>query len=156
MPPSPWVKNRWQNPAARTALLGAFLLVSMPAHAASRPDRVLVFTRTAEFRHDSIVLAIATLQRVASVEDMQADATEAAADFTPADLARCRVIVEAVYGDANVIAQRRQGRRDAARRSVRIGLRNHRPGRAQTKGPAFAGPSAIQTTGAAASIRTCS
>lgn len=80
----------------RTALLLALLLVSTPrpaACAAAPADRVLVFTRTAEFRHDSIPAAIATLQRVAAAEGMQADATEAAGDFTPANLARYRVVV---------------------------------------------------------------
>lgn len=69
-------------------LLLAFLLVSMPgstAHAAPPPDRVLAFTRAAQFRHDSI--AIPTLRSVVATEDMQVDATGAATDFTPANLA---------------------------------------------------------------------
>ncbi|MEG2805764.1 ThuA domain-containing protein [Stenotrophomonas sp.] len=80
----------------RTALPLALLLVSLfgaAAHAAMPAERVLVFTRTEQFRHDSIPTAIATLRAVAAAEGMSADASEAATDFTPSNLARYRVVV---------------------------------------------------------------
>lgn len=77
------------------------------ACAAPAAGRVLVFTRTVQFRHDAILTTIATLQRVAAAEGMQADATEAA-DFTPVRLARYRVVVFAnTTGDVLDAAQQR-------------------------------------------------
>lgn len=74
----------------------SLLLALMPAPAAQAvppPERALVFTRTAEYRHDSIPAAVAMLQRIAATEGMQVDHSENAADFTPANLARYRVVV---------------------------------------------------------------
>ncbi|CAN7428359.1 ThuA domain-containing protein [Pseudoxanthomonas sp. LjRoot143] len=74
------------------ALLLAGLLVTAPL-AAAAPDRVLVFSKTAKFRHESIPVAVATLQRLAAAEGMPVDATEDADVFTAANLARYRVVV---------------------------------------------------------------
>lgn len=74
------------------ALLLASLLVTAPL-AAAAPDRVLVFSKTAKFRHESIPVAVATLQRVAAAEGMAVDATEDAGAFTADNLSRYRVVV---------------------------------------------------------------
>jgi uncharacterized protein len=76
---------------AVSLLLAALLLVS-PAHAAP-PERVLVFTKTAGFRHDAIPTAVATLKTLASDAGMVADHTEDAQAFTAGNLARYRVVV---------------------------------------------------------------
>jgi len=74
------------------AMLSACLLVAAPAHA-TPPDRILVFTKTAKFRHDAIPMAVATLQRLVVEEGMVADHTEDAQIFTTANLARYRAVV---------------------------------------------------------------
>ena len=77
---------------ALTAFLLAGLLVAAPV-AAAPPERVLVFTKTAKFRHDAIPVAVTTLQRLVVDEGMAADHTEDARVFTPENLARYRVVV---------------------------------------------------------------
>lgn len=77
--------------AVSLLLLGC-LPCAAPAMAAP-PDRVLVFTRTVEFRHDAIPVAVATLRTIADQEGMSADHTEDAGAFTAANLARYRVVV---------------------------------------------------------------
>ena len=77
-------------------LLSAFLLAGLPCAApvaATPPDRILVFTRTAKFRHESIPVAVATLKRIAAAEGMVADHTEDGGTFTADRLARYRVVV---------------------------------------------------------------
>lgn len=116
-------------------LLLMFVLLSGADRAlASAPDRVLVFSRTEQFRHASIPTAVATLQQLASHDGMPADHSENAADFTPATLARHRPITrchtvdggrrytglgrdEAVCRNPLFLAQLRQGLRFAAGRS---------------------------------------
>ncbi len=79
------------RPAFLTLLL-ACLLLAAPA-VATPPDRVLVFTKTAKFRHESIPVAVAALQRLAIAEGMVADHTEDAGTFTAGNLSRYRVVV---------------------------------------------------------------
>ncbi|HEY0332946.1 MAG TPA: ThuA domain-containing protein [Stenotrophomonas sp.] len=62
-----------------------------PASAA--PARVLIFTKTAGFRHESIPVAVATLERLAAEAGLAADHSEDAALFTAQGLSRYRVIV---------------------------------------------------------------
>src|SRR5437762_514223 len=54
------------------------------------PVGVLVFSRTAGFRHDSIPAGIAAIRGLAG---LAVDATEDAAAFTPDNLRRYRVVV---------------------------------------------------------------
>lgn len=75
-----------------TLLLFLMGLSSMPADAAA-PDRVLIFSKTAGFRHESIPTAVATLARLAGEAGMASDHTEDAAAFTAANLARYRTVV---------------------------------------------------------------
>lgn len=75
-----------------SVILLAGLLAAAPVPAVV-PDRVLVFTKTAGFRHDAIPVAVATVQRLAADEGMTADHTEDAQAFTATNLARYRVVV---------------------------------------------------------------
>lgn len=63
------------------------------AAAAPAPERMLIFSKTAGFRHESIPTAVATLRQLASDEGLVADHSEDASDFTDANLARYRVVV---------------------------------------------------------------
>jgi uncharacterized protein len=79
-------------PAAR--LLGALLLLAvLGAAQAAEPARVLVFSKTAGFRHESIPAMVAALQRLAAQESLAADHTEDAAAFTTPNLSRYRAVV---------------------------------------------------------------
>jgi type 1 glutamine amidotransferase len=82
------------------------LAIAVAAMATEPPPRVLIFSKTAGFRHASIPTAVATLQRLAADEGLAADHTENAADFTPANLAHYRVVVFAsTTGDVLDAAQ---------------------------------------------------
>ena len=74
------------------ALLVAGLLSAASVPAAP-PDRILVFTKTAGFRHDAIPAAVEALRRLAADEGMGLDHTEDAQAFSPANLARYRAVV---------------------------------------------------------------
>jgi len=54
---------------------------------------VLVFSKTAEFRHDSIPAGIAALRQQGSLRGFSVDATEEASAFTDANLMRYKVVV---------------------------------------------------------------
>ncbi len=71
--------------------LAVLMAGSVPAAPAA--ERVLVFSKTAGFRHDSIPTAAATLRRLAADAGMAADHSEDAGDFNPDNLARYRVVV---------------------------------------------------------------
>ncbi|MBD9478249.1 ThuA domain-containing protein [Pseudoxanthomonas sp. PXM02] len=75
-----------------SAVLLGTLLSATPAPAAP-PERVLIFTKTAGFRHDAIPTAVATLRTLVADAGMAADHTEDANDFSAANLARYRVVV---------------------------------------------------------------
>lgn len=78
----------------RTVLLLCCPLLGAAATAtASPPPRVLLFTRTVEFRHEAIPTAVATLTTLSAREGMAADHTEDPAAFTPANLARYQAVV---------------------------------------------------------------
>jgi len=85
-------------------LLAAASALSLAACVARAPDtaapgggapalRVLVFSRTLGFRHDSIPDGIAAIQALGREHGFAVDATEDAERFTPAGLARYRVVV---------------------------------------------------------------
>ncbi|MFP5285580.1 MAG: ThuA domain-containing protein, partial [Thermoanaerobaculia bacterium] len=59
----------------------------------SRPDRILVFSRTAGFRHASIEPGIAALRELGAANGFEVDATEDAGQFTPANLGRYKAVV---------------------------------------------------------------
>lgn len=77
-------------------LLSILLLLAlcMQASASMAPRaRVLVFTKTSGWHHDSIPAAVVALQRLGAQEGMQVDHSEDADDFNAARLARYRAVV---------------------------------------------------------------
>lgn len=74
-------------------LLLAVCLCAAPIAVAAPTERVLVFTHTAKFRHDSIPTAVSTLRLLAGRERMAVDQSENPADFNAANLARYKVVV---------------------------------------------------------------
>ena len=82
------------NSVALAAL--ALLATATPASAA-RPkpaqDRVLVFHRTAAFKHNSIPAGVAAIVRLGERNGFAVDETEAADAFTPANLAKYKAVV---------------------------------------------------------------
>src|SRR4051812_594799 len=78
----------------RTSAVAALLFAATalpPAAASGAPppsgDRVLVFSKTAEFRHDAIPDGIAAIRELGDRHGFAVDATEDAAAFTRANLA---------------------------------------------------------------------
>lgn len=71
--------------------------VAVPAPAAKpapiQGGRILVFTRTKGFRHDSIPVGVRCLRELAAAEGLEAEQTEDPAVFTSANLARFRCVV---------------------------------------------------------------
>jgi type 1 glutamine amidotransferase len=79
-------------------VLGAMAILGLPPGGAAAQTRdasfaVLVFTKTAEFRHGSIADGIAAIRALGAEHDFAVDATEDARRFTDATLARYRVVV---------------------------------------------------------------
>ncbi|MFM9607273.1 ThuA domain-containing protein [Streptomyces niveiscabiei] len=64
-----------------------------PAGAADTPYDVLVFSKTAGFRHDSIAAGIRTIGELGAANSFTVTATEDAAQFTAANLARYETVV---------------------------------------------------------------
>ena len=91
---------------ATVSALAMASLLPTPTALAAPPDRVLIFTKTAGFRHDAIPTAVATLRTLATDAGMLADHTEDARAFTPDNLGRYRVVVFAsTTGDVLDAAQ---------------------------------------------------
>ncbi len=91
----------------RWLFLGALFLAIAGSSAVpeAHTERVLVFTRTAGFRHGSIPAAVAALRGLAERHDLAIDHTEDAAAFSDGNLRRYRAVVFAnttgdVLGDA--------------------------------------------------------
>ena len=55
--------------------------------------RALVYTRTAQYRHDSIPAGVAVIDELGRHLGLAIDATEEPGAFTPQQLADCRVVV---------------------------------------------------------------
>lgn len=77
----------------RCPLFALALWVLACAPASSEGYRVLVFTRTSEFRHDSIPRGIALIQTLGTAHGFGVDATEDASRFTRKSLAAYRVVI---------------------------------------------------------------
>jgi type 1 glutamine amidotransferase len=76
------------------ALLCSLALVPIDdLDAAPDPDRVLIFTRTAKFHHDSIPVAVATLHQLSAEAGMVADQSDDPRSFRADNLARYRAVV---------------------------------------------------------------
>jgi len=77
-------------------VLGFAAIFSCPSAApgATTPDfRILVFTATNGYRHDSIPAAIAAVEQLGAENDFAVDATEDASAFSDANLAQYKVVM---------------------------------------------------------------
>src|SRR5258708_38516282 len=74
-------------------LLLASISIPLPGAAAAQQLRVLVFSKTAGFRHSSIPNGIAAIRRLGQENGFAVDATEDAGAFTRKNLARYRAVV---------------------------------------------------------------
>jgi type 1 glutamine amidotransferase len=75
-------------------ILTAAALVATPQPASAAPvTRVLVFSKTAGFRHSSIPNGIAAIQQLGAANGFTVTATEDAGQFTTANLAQYQVVV---------------------------------------------------------------
>ncbi|MCO8271636.1 ThuA domain-containing protein [Actinoplanes sp. TRM 88003] len=63
------------------------------AAAAAEPYSVLVFSKTAAFRHDAIPAGIAAVQQLGAANGFSVDATEDGAAFTDANLAKYKAVI---------------------------------------------------------------
>src|SRR6478752_10023942 len=68
-------------------------LVCAPLAAHSQAPRVLVFSKTAGFRHSSIGVGLAAIRKLGQENGFSVDATEDASAFTSKNLARYRAVV---------------------------------------------------------------
>ena len=73
------------------ALLLALVCVPIVAH--SQDSRVLIFSKTAGYRHSSIGVGIAAIKKLGQENQFSVDATEDAGAFTSKNLARYRAVV---------------------------------------------------------------
>src|SRR6266496_540889 len=74
--------------------IGAGGLALLPSVAAAAPlTRVLVFSKTAAFRHDSIPAGIAAIRQLGSQNGFAVDATEDGGAFTTQNLAQYQAVV---------------------------------------------------------------
>ncbi|MEU5942324.1 ThuA domain-containing protein [Micromonospora sp. NPDC047548] len=80
---------------AATAVLAAIACTApaTPASAADAPYDVLVFSKTAGFRHDSIAVGTQAIRDLGAANNFTVTATEDAAAFTTANLARYEAVV---------------------------------------------------------------
>lgn len=69
------------------------LLYGAVCAAHATPSRVLIFSKTAGFRHESIPIAVAALQRLAAQQMLDSDASEDAGVFTTERLSRYGAVV---------------------------------------------------------------
>ncbi|WP_405430230.1 ThuA domain-containing protein [Micromonospora sp. NBC_00617] len=80
---------------AATAVLAVIACTTpaTPASAADAPYDVLVFSKTAGFRHDAIPVGIQTIRDLGAAKNFTVTATEDAAAFTTANLAQYEAVV---------------------------------------------------------------
>jgi type 1 glutamine amidotransferase len=77
-----------------TLLLAAVVLILQPTPASAAPlTKVLVFSKTAGFRHDAIPAGLAAIQKLGTDNGFSVTATEDAGQFTTANLAQYQAVV---------------------------------------------------------------
>jgi type 1 glutamine amidotransferase len=80
--------------AVGLALIAAAALIVPPLPSSAAPlTRVLVFSKTAGFRHSSIPTGIAAIQQLGTANGFAVTATEDAAQFTSANLAQYQAVI---------------------------------------------------------------
>ncbi|GAA1408336.1 lectin [Catellatospora coxensis] len=78
---------------AATAALTVAAMTATPAAAADAPYDVLVFSKTAGFRHDSIAVGTQAIRDLGAANNFTVTATEDAAQFNAANLAQYEAVV---------------------------------------------------------------
>lgn len=87
------MRKTYMKAAGRTLLVLALLLLAGPAWAAT-PRKVLVFSKTAGFRHkDGIPAGIKAIQQLGAQHRFAVDATEDASVFTPENLKQYGAVI---------------------------------------------------------------
>ncbi len=81
-----------QDDGAKSSRLKPLPQKPLPQEHENRPVRMLVFTRTEGFRHDSIPAAVAALRELGDGLGWQVEHGEDAAAFSPGNLVRYRVV----------------------------------------------------------------
>ncbi|WP_436494325.1 ThuA domain-containing protein [Actinokineospora sp. HUAS TT18] len=79
--------------AMTAAATAAGLLTAVPASAADTAYKVLVFSKTAGFRHDAIAAGTQAVRDLGAANNFTVTATENAADFTASNLAQYQAVV---------------------------------------------------------------
>ena len=81
--------------STQSRFFGASLLLAFALSATSQAAsyKVLIFSATAGFRHDSIPNGIAAIQALGSTNGFAVDATEDATAFSDANLAQYKVVI---------------------------------------------------------------
>jgi len=74
-------------------LAAMMAVLLMGAASASAQDKVLVFSKTAAFRHDSIPQGIAAIEAIGAANNLTVDKTEDASAFTTANLAQYKAVI---------------------------------------------------------------
>ena len=87
----PWRDTSLPSSAGRSC--SALPQAASSEREASAKPRILVFTKTAGFRHESIPAAIAAVRELGAANGLTVDATEDSAAFTDANLARYEAVV---------------------------------------------------------------
>ncbi|MEU1745873.1 ThuA domain-containing protein [Micromonospora arida] len=82
----------WLGLALSTILVAGGIVASPPT-ASAAPFTVLVFSKTAGFRHGSITPGIAAIQQLGAANGFTVEATEDAAQFTDANLDRFAAVI---------------------------------------------------------------
>lgn len=77
----------------QSLLLFVLLLCSLPMVAPAASPRILIFSKTAGYRHESIPVAVEKLRDIARRQSLQTDASEDAAVFSPERLRGYRAVV---------------------------------------------------------------
>src|SRR6266508_3443028 len=90
-PPRPGIRSALGVAAAAVVILACSS--APPAVAADAPYDVLVFSKTAGFRHDSIPVGIQTIRDLGAANNFTVTATEDANQFNATNLARFEAVV---------------------------------------------------------------
>ncbi len=86
-------KRLWSTAASLAFLVSAVLVAPATPAAAAPLTRVMVFSKTAGFRHSSIPNGIAAIQQLGTANGFSVVATEDANQFTTANLAQFQAVI---------------------------------------------------------------
>lgn len=76
-----------------SALLGLLIIVFSCSDKGESPTRILVFSKTVSFRHESIPAGIEAIREIARKENIEVDTTENSANFNEENLRRYKAVI---------------------------------------------------------------